>query len=641
MRLGITLSHFEYEYAQRQIEGIRKYVEDTGDNFLIFSTEEPESDESEFAYQEWAVSKFFNRSNLDGIIVPTATLSRFVTEKKAVEIVKKLNEELPVFSIVSKVEGIPSLVIDSEKAYKHMVEHLIVEHGCKKILMFAIDAESEDIRQRLTFFKEVMEEHGLEVPEDHILYGQYTVESAVEVLQKKFPTRESVDFDAIVCAIDELAMGAIKYLTELGLSVPEDVCVTGFDNTLRSIYSYPSLSTIDQNIPLQTYGGAKFLADMIQGGNVEPLNTITSTCCLRESCGCLEQGSKYVSRLADGQLIPKDRDFFSTAYNAFFVHGMQNIRILDFIDELHSGLSLDALSRRLDRYMNCFNIKKSAICLYRTPVEVFRHDDFNLPDEARIYYASDDEHGLKIIDSRNYFDCSKSLLPDGHLDFYDGINIVRVLYHGRVQYGYMILSIGSYGTTEYMMIYSLLAKFIASAYEVTTLAEKNKKLSILSKTDELTGLLNRRGFMLMAQQELNLAADIGKSGLVIYGDIDGLKKINDTYGHAAGDRAIVAELELIKRTFRVADTIGRLGGDEFAIISISLSLEVFENLKKRLEDLCDEWNRTSKEPFKISISLGAAVFDSQNFNLENLLKQADEEQYKVKNAKKAKNVTSS
>ena len=81
--------------------------------------------------------------------------------------------------------------------------------------------------------------------------------------------------------------------------------------------------------------------------------------------------------------------------------------------------------------------------------------------------------------------------------------------------------------------------------------------------------------MLAAQQELSLAAELGKTGLVIYGDIDGLKKINDTYGHDAGDRAILAEVELLRKTFRAADTIGRLGGDEFAILSISLSMTHF------------------------------------------------------------------
>ncbi len=635
MRIGMTLSHLEYEYSQRLLEGVKRYIQETKNDFLVFSSEEPESNESEFAYQEWAVSKFLNRQNLDGVIIPTATLSRFVTEKVAHAMVKEIDRKLPVVSIVSPVENIPSLIIDSEKAFKNLVRHMIEEHQRKRLLIIAIDAESEDIRQRLRFFKEVLAEKNLELPDSHILYASYTVESAVDVLASRYPDKESIDFDAVVCVIDELAMGAIKYFFELGVSVPEEVCVSGFDNTLRSIYSYPSLTTIDQNIPDQTYTAAKLLTDRINGKKIDMLNTIYSRCCFRVSCGCLDQGSKYICKTDSGELVPKDRDFYSTAYNSFFVHNMQNAKILDFIDDLHSGITLENLSYRLNRYMKYFNIGQSAICLYRAPVEINRHQGFVLPAEARVFYASDEKTGEKIINSTEYFDCSEKLLPGNMLDKFKGMHVVRILYNGNLQYGYMIVSTGNYGSTEYMMIYSLIAKLVSSAWEVSSLEEKNKRLSMLSKTDELTGLLNRRGFMFLGQQSLSIAVDSGKSGLVIYGDMDGLKSINDTFGHEAGDRAILAEVELLKKTFRAADTIGRLGGDEFAIVSISLSLDVFERLKQRLDSLCEEWNNTTTEPFRISISLGAAVFDCDNFNLEALLDKADEEQYKVKKLKKA------
>ena len=141
--------------------------------------------------------------------------------------------------------------------------------------------------------------------------------------------------------------------------------------------------------------------------------------------------------------------------------------------------------------------------------------------------------------------------------------------------------------------------------------------------------------MKVAQNELKAAIDAKKNGLVIFGDIDGLKKINDTYGHDAGDRAILAEVQLLKKAFREADTIGRLGGDEFAILSIALSFDMFENLKARLADLCKKWNESSKEEFTLSISLGAVAFSRNNADLSKLLKLADIEQYKEKEKHKA------
>ncbi len=269
------------------------------------------------------------------------------------------------------------------------------------------------------------------------------------------------------------------------------------------------------------------------------------------------------------------------------------------------------------------------------------NEEYNLPDEAYIYYLKNQKQATPIVDDQNFFDCSESLLPDNKLDDFTGVQIVKMIYHGEYQYGYMIVSLDAIDCTTYQLIFSLLSKFIASAYDVTmserqqsNLQQMNLNLSILSKTDEMTGILNRRGFLFAAQQQLNIAASLKQTGLVIYGDMDGLKYINDTFGHDAGDRAILAEVELLSKTFRTADIIGRLGGDEFAILSVSLSMQIFEKLKQRLDLLCSEWNAKNSEPFKLSISLGAVEFDKDNYNLLELLKKADAEQYKEKRGKK-------
>lgn len=634
MRFGIAVPHLEYEYSQKLLEGVRQYVTETDNDVFIFSTKEPDAEESEYAYQEWFVSKFINNRNIDGVVFPTAALGRYCGEQKMKNIIREINKTLPVVSIISEIDGIPSLIVDSENAFKNMIEHLVREHGRSNILFMGIDCESQDIRDRLTYFKEIMEDMDLKVPDHHIIYGDYIFESAIAAMKKNFPTRESVDFDAVVCVTDELALGTMTYLSSLGFSVPEDICVTGFDNTVRSLYSYPSLTTVNQNVPGQCYEGFKILEKFVNGKKVSKLNVMQSECSYRASCGCIPKNSNFINKTEKGSFISRNEDFYSRAFASFFVHNDQNLRVLNFVDELQSSLSLEMLCSRLEKYLYSFDINQSALCLYDHPLEVSHGEDYRAPSMARIYYSSDRLAGVKIIDSKDYFDCEKKLLPDGMLDRFKGIQVVKSIFHGKYQYGYMILSLGSYDCAEYIMIYSLICKFIASAFDVTSYEEKNTNLAELSKTDELTGILNRRGFMIAAQQELNIAASLGKKGLVVYGDMDGLKNINDTYGHDAGDRAIRAEVELLKKTFRAADTMARLGGDEFAILSISLDLGTFEKLKKKLDDLCDEWNRNSNEEFRFSISLGAVSFDSENYNLTQLLKLADAEQYKEKKRRK-------
>lgn len=638
----MPVTHMEYEYSQKLLNGVKKFSRDTGTDFFVFSSREPGARGFAFSYQEWAVSKFFNKENVEGLVFPTAALTRYVTETEIVDIAKKIDGSVPMVSLVTEIPGIPSIIIESEKAFKAMIEHLIVEHDRKNFLFMGIVSKSPDIVNRYQWFCEVLSEHGLTLAENHLLYGMYTSSSARKLMVENFPAKDFVDFDAVVCVTDDMALGVISHMKELGISVPDQVCVCGFDNTVRSEYSFPSLSTINQFVPEQSYEGARILVDRIRGLKTDPVAVIHSECYFRGSCGCIPYDSKYIAKNEFDEYIERGKDFYDFAYSSFFVHNDQNLRILEFTEDLQSDLSLDALSLRLEKYLLNFDIGQSAICLYKRPVPVEEGQDYNLPDSARIFFAHDRESLFTIVNRKEYFDCSKKLLPGNMLDDYKGVNVVRVLYHGKYQYGYMIMSLGCYEVEEYMLIYSMIAKFIANAYEVSCseeiksdLTEKNQSLSKLSKTDELTGILNRRGFMLAAQQELSLAAELGKTGLVIYGDIDGLKKINDTYGHDAGDRAILAEVELLRKTFRAADTIGRLGGDEFAILSISLSMTHFLVIKKRLEDLCDEWNKNTSEEFRISISLGAAVFNNENCILSDLLKAADEEQYKEKKSKKA------
>jgi len=165
----------------------------------------------------------------------------------------------------------------------------------------------------------------------------------------------------------------------------------------------------------------------------------------------------------------------------------------------------------------------------------------------------------------------------------------------------------------------------------------NKKLSDMSQTDELTGLYNRRGFVSLGQQSMQLAVRMNKNGMVVFSDMDGLKVINDTWGHDTGDRAIVAMAFVLKKTFRSLDIIARLGGDEFAIVAVDVNNKFIKTLRERMNRFLKVYNESSKEPFTLSISIGAVDFSAQqNSNLEKLLSKADSVLYEEKRKKKEK-----
>ena len=155
------------------------------------------------------------------------------------------------------------------------------------------------------------------------------------------------------------------------------------------------------------------------------------------------------------------------------------------------------------------------------------------------------------------------------------------------------------------------------------LASANKNLQELSIVDQLTGLYNRRGFLLLAEEQFLLARRAKADVLVFYADLDGLKQVNDLQGHDAGDKAIIDAAHALTGTFRGSDIIARLGGDEFVVIVIEAEEPSVPSLLERLEQRLAECH--------LSMSVGVVSFDPQiNTSLDNLIAHADRAMYEVK-----------
>jgi two-component system cell cycle response regulator len=132
------------------------------------------------------------------------------------------------------------------------------------------------------------------------------------------------------------------------------------------------------------------------------------------------------------------------------------------------------------------------------------------------------------------------------------------------------------------------------------------RLQTLSLVDELTGIYNRRGFMTIAHQQAKLAQRTQSNWVIVFADVDGLKKINDTFGHAEGDQALRDTAYLLKSTFRESDVIARLGGDEFAVMAITTNDTAASAFLRRFQKLADALNATPGRKYKLTISLGLA-----------------------------------
>lgn len=163
-------------------------------------------------------------------------------------------------------------------------------------------------------------------------------------------------------------------------------------------------------------------------------------------------------------------------------------------------------------------------------------------------------------------------------------------------------------------------------------------LKEMSITDELTGLLNRRGFFAVAEKHLQLVERVDESLYLLYADLDNMKMINDSLGHDTGDQALVEAADVLKSTFRKADVlgIGRLGGDEFAVLMFS-SFEPCCNhpVMHRLEQHIAERNQQPGRGYQLSMSVGIVRYDPEHpCSVEEFLAQGDKAMYVCKNEKK-------
>lgn len=176
---------------------------------------------------------------------------------------------------------------------------------------------------------------------------------------------------------------------------------------------------------------------------------------------------------------------------------------------------------------------------------------------------------------------------------------------------------------------------IESFLDISEQKKLEKKLHSLSITDELTGLLNRRGFMMMAKKQLRIADRNQGKLFLLFADVDNLKWVNDTYGHDIGDMLLVKVGKLLA-SFRRSDIIARLGGDEFAILlSDSSTTGGEKKLSERFDSLLHEENEKKELGFEIGVSFGVVAYDNYKpCEIDELIAKADKLMYLSKKKKR-------
>lgn len=636
-RIGILINAIYSDYSASVIDGINKFCKENDCVQIVFSILRG-NNSSRYDFQYDSITSLINPQNIDVLIIASAALSNMRAFDEFLADIKNLPPMIKV-SLGLKVPGMPSITVDSSKAIEELLTHVIKEHKRDKFILMHADKRCEESLERENIFKTVLKSNGIKFSEKKSLDGNFVLEHAYDNLQRYLKKNKERDFNAIFCCNDEMALGCISCLEDNGIHVPEDVSVIGFDNVLFTTAYDFGISTVDPHVETQAYEAAKMAFDLFsKKENKKIEKVLKSVPVIRTSCGC---SKKSRSRAKEDMVAEKE-------FLKHRIHHKSSVQIYMlhyFLLESQEPVSLEKLYNRLVYCFALFDISKAILVLYEKPMYFTRDSVFIIPEKASVKMVYSIKSG--IVNPDICFNPAEAMLPEEYDNFFEDTEIIFPVYAENYQYGYFFMRIGQYEKIFYQTMFELISKEIVSSIKISqseneceklknkniSLKEYSEKLHSLSRTDEMTQILNRRGFYEAAQCIIDRYVSIGKTGLVIYGDMDGLKSINDTFGHEVGDKAIKAEANILKSIFRTTDIIGRLGGDEFAIVAPEMTKKDFAVIKKRIADKCKEYNQKEEDTFVLSISVGFSQFDENENCLDKLLNIADEKLYVEKREK--------
>lgn len=647
-KIGVILPTFNIEYSSDFLTGIYDYFAERDYKVIIAQTKLPHSTVGAYDYQHWSSTDLLFAEEIDLIIAATGVYCAGLPQQQFEEEMQRFGSR-PIVSVAINLNlpNVYTISANCNKSISDVVAHLKYAHNCKKIAyMSACDTKSKEAYERYDAFKLAMNENKLGFNEKLYFEGKFTDFDAEAALRKVIKTKKDVHFDALVCANDMMAVGCCRFLKEIGVSVPDDVKVVGFDDAQFAAYSNPRLSTINQNIYQQGYECA-VTADRILNGEQEERNILVDLePKFRQSCGCVARND-FSPVFKNKDCIVQPEAFTKVSrLNQYMNDFEEKNTIITLLDILKGANTLRQLHYNLKYIVALCSMNQMAINLYKIPMYLDANEEFITPEQMDCVMISDIVANEDLFQPQIKFNPNKLIFPSSKIPDTPGIYILHPIFSGETNYGYLTCKINKRKFADYSIYLKILITYIAQSVEYTNrlietekltnsyteLKENNATLNVQSKTDELTGILNRRGFYEFGQRTLDIVQEMEHAGIVFYADMDNLKTINDKYGHDMGDRAIKLQAEILKKVFRSSDVVGRLGGDEFGIVAPGLIIEHVPVVLKKINQACKLESKKNGLPFTISISLGYVGLEKSSL-LKQLMADADMLLYKEKKKK--------
>lgn len=627
--IAVLIEKPNKDYQAGILKGIYKAAFSCDMNVAVFAVTMPRSSDN---YHNGEMNIFTlpgDYSKFCGVIylpdtVDFSTRDEIIT-KPLLRCTKEHN--IPLVTIDYQIDGVPCFLSDDSDVVKAMVHHLIKVHGCRDIAYMTGIKGHPHAEHRLAAFRAAMREDGLEIQENRVFYGDFWTNEGENVVRSLIEGKNGLP-EAIICANSFMTDSVYNALYSRGLHVPQDVRLASYGETTDDVSFVTSTIRRTDKIGCEACRG---IIDIINGNDI-PLTTQVK-CDFGENyaltCGCA---------IADDYNLNKFKQDKSNSFSDFFSE----------FNTMSEALINSKNMREMFWTANWFtysfeNLSSINVCMCDDVVKPESSIDENsmrtsYSKEMLIVYSRrnfDDGTRDEFVGTDRRFDISEVFPPLFSAEGAPAAYVFRPLHFEQRCFGYAVISYGDKIIAPpdiYDFWINVLANAIESQRRLAIMSYLYGKMRNDAITDLMTGLLNRNGFNLMLPQLINEARAGGKQFLIVMADLNGLKYVNDTFGHSEGDTFIKTAAGAMARTWiggAVCEKNFRIGGDEFVKAAYGdFSEDKLDEFRSALYEYLDNYNRTAGKPYPIYMPLGFCLCAADEVaDADKMLSVADAKMY--------------
>lgn len=616
-RIAVLMASIDREYQQDFAAGLASEGAKYDMDICIFNSQGHLN--VSFYTSEVAESRIYDLPDLnefDGIISMPATMGNDLALKKVLSLLENMKGK-PHVSIDTCIDGAVTIQFDDRISMEEMTEHLISEHGVRRVAFVSGPFGAAVSEERVNACRNVLKRHGLTLEERMLFDGEWTRvggrRAAEQILQMggKLP-------DAVMCANDDMALSVIECFNENGIRVPQDVAVTGFDALRESVLR--GLTTICRPIDRSARKAVSILQEWMNGSEPKEKSVMLSTIPIfGETCGCKQNVEHIHEKL---RLLGSERWNMETILT----------RVSMFSGTM-AGVGDESEAREKIRdFVKSWDIDELYLCV---DPAICREE--SEPDGDTDRYSS--KKMLMLYGYRNGKEYPAEIFPAS--DLTPALNMMRnkssclvfcPLYYRDRSFGYVAMNKGNGTGAALYPVLMLLNGTLVSLFLQTNIRRSSEMIERMATHDIMTGLLNRRGYMLQAPEKLEEARRQGKQFVLLSGDMNHMKDINDRYGHLAGDEAIGRMGKALQVVARRNIVPVHISGDEFLAYGILDDRTEPEELVSLINSELDRINKEEPWVCDISVSLGYfAEVPGEEDTIDLFMKKADTAMYNDKN----------